>query len=168
MKIIETERLYLRELTMEDKEEWAKVLSDVESMRFYPHPFSEKEVENWINWNIDNYKKYKHGLWAVILKDGDIFLGDCGITIQNIDGEVVPEMGFHIIKDYCKKGYATEAAIACKKYAFEVLNYEKLYSYTILENIPSQKVAQKVGMNLYKYFEKNNLKQIAQVVNRDN
>lgn len=168
MKIIETERLYLRELTMEDKEEWAKVLSDVESMRFYPHPFSEEEVENWINWNIDNYKKYKHGLWAVILKDGDIFLGDCGITIQNIDGEVVPEMGFHIIKDYCKKGYATEAAIACKKYAFEVLNYEKLYSYTILENIPSQKVAQKVGMKLYKYFEKNNLKQIAQVVNRDN
>jgi RimJ/RimL family protein N-acetyltransferase len=168
MKIIETERLYLRELTMEDKEEWAKVLSDIESMRFYPHPFSEKEVENWINWNIDNYKKYKHGLWAVILKDGDIFLGDCGITIQNIDGEVVPEMGFHIIKDYCKKGYATEAAIACKKYAFEVLNYEKLYSYTILENIPSQKVAQKVGMKLYKYFEKNNLKQIAQVVNRDN
>lgn len=168
MKIIETERLYLRELTLEDKEEWAKVLSDVESMKFYPHPFSEKEVENWINWNIDNYKKYKHGLWAVILKDGDIFLGDCGITIQNIDGEVVPEMGFHIIKDYCKKGYATEAAIACKKYAFEVLNYEKLYSYTILENIPSQKVAQKVGMKLYKYFEKNNLKQIAQVVNRDN
>ena len=168
MKIIETERLYLRELTLEDKEEWAKVLSDVESMKFYPHPFSEKEVENWINWNIDNYRKYKHGLWAVILKDGDIFLGDCGITIQNIDGEVVPEMGFHIIKDYCKKGYATEAAIACKKYAFEVLNYEKLYSYTILENIPSQKVAQKVGMKLYKYFEKNNLKQIAQVVNRDN
>lgn len=168
MKIIETERLYLRELTMEDKEQLAKVLSDIESMRFYPHPFSEEEVENWINWNIDNYKKYKHGLWAVILKAGDIFLGDCGITIQNIDGEIVPEMGFHIIKDYCGKGYATEAALACKKYAFEVLNYEKLFSYTILENIPSQKVAKKVGMKLYKYFEKNNLKQIAQLVNKGN
>lgn len=168
MKIIETERLYLRELIMEDKEQLAKVLSDIESMRFYPHPFSEEEVENWINWNIDNYKKYKHGLWAVILKAGDIFLGDCGITIQNIDGEIVPEMGFHIIKDYCGKGYATEAALACKKYAFEVLNYEKLFSYTILENIPSQKVAKKVGMKLYKYFEKNNLKQIAQVVNKGN
>lgn len=168
MKIIETERLYLRELTMEDKEQLTKVLSDIQSMRFYPHPFSEEEVENWINWNIDNYKKYKHGLWAVILKAGNIFLGDCGITIQNIDGEIVPEMGFHIIKDYCGKGYATEAALVCKKYAFEVLNYEKLYSYTILENIPSQKVAKKVGMKFYKYFEKNNLKQIAQVVNRDN
>jgi len=51
----------------------------------------------------------------VILKEGNIFLGDCGITMQNIDGEVVPEMGFHIIKDHCNKGYATEAALACKK-----------------------------------------------------
>lgn len=168
MKVIETERLYLRELVLEDKDKLAKVLSDIESMKFYPYPFSEEEVKNWINWNIDNYKKYNHGLWAVILKEGNIFLGDCGITMQNIDGEVVPEMGFHIIKDYCGKGYATEAAIACKKYAFEELNYSKLFSYTILENIPSQKVANKVGMNLYKYFEKNNLKQIAQVVNRDN
>ncbi len=168
MKVIETERLYLRELVLEDKDKLAKVLSDIESIKFYPHPFSEEEVKNWINWNIDNYKKYNHGLWAVILKEGNIFLGDCGITMQNIDGEVVPEMGFHIIKDYCGKGYATEAALACKKYAFEELNYSKLFSYTILENIPSQKVANKVGMNLYKYFEKNNLKQIAQVVNRDN
>jgi RimJ/RimL family protein N-acetyltransferase len=114
------------------------------------------------------YKKYNHGLWAVILKEGNIFLGDCGITMQNIEGEVVPEMGFHIIKDYCGKGYATEAALACKKYAFEELNYSRLFSYTILENIPSQKVANKVGMSLYKYFEKNNLRQIAQVVNKDN
>ena len=167
MKVIETERLYLRELVLEDKDKLAKVLSDIESMKFYPHPFSEEEVKNWINWNIDNYKKYNHGLWAVVLKEGNIFLGDCGITMQNIDGEVVPEMGFHIIKDYCGKGYATEAALACKKYAFEELNYPRLFSYTILENIPSQKVANKVGMSLYKYFEKNNLKQIAQVVNRD-
>ena len=167
MKIIETERLYLRELVLEDKDELAKVLSNAESMKYYPHSFSEEEVKNWINWNIENYEKYRHGLWAVILKEGHIFIGDCGITMQNIDGEVVPEMGFHIIKDYCRKGYATEAALACKNYAFEVLNYERLYSYTILENIPSQKVAKKVGMKLYKYFEKNNLKQIAQFIRRD-
>ena len=167
MKIIETERLYLRELVIEDKEELAKVLSNVESMKYYPHPFSEEEVKKWISWNIENYKKYKHGLWAVILKEGDVFIGDCGITMQNIDGEIVPEMGFHIIKDYCEKGYGTEAALACKNYAFEVLNYEKLYSYTILENILSQKVAKKVGMKLYKYFEKNNLKQVAQVISRN-
>ena len=81
--------------------------------------------------------------------------------------EELKETGFHIIKDYCGKGYATEAALACKNYAFKVLNYERLYSYTILENIPSQKVAKKVGMKLYKHFEKNNLKQIAQFIRRD-
>jgi RimJ/RimL family protein N-acetyltransferase len=72
MKIIETERLYLRELFVDDKKELMKVLSDPESMEFYPHPLSEEEVGKWIQWNIENYKKYKHGLWAVILKEGEV------------------------------------------------------------------------------------------------
>ncbi|GKX28847.1 acetyltransferase [Vallitalea longa] len=163
MKILETKRLYLRELRLDDKKELMKVLSNPKSMEFYPHPFSEKEVEKWINWNINNYKKYKHGLWAVILKEGDIFIGDCGITMQEIDDESLPEIGFHIINDYCNKGFATEAALACKEYAFNVLQYPRIFSYTILRNIPSQKVAKKLGMEVYKYFEKNDEKQIAHV-----
>ena len=163
MKIIETERLYLRELLIDDKKELMKVLSDPESMQFYPHPFCEEEAERWIHWNIENYQKYKHGLWAVILKDGEIFLGDCGITMQNIGGETVPEIGFHIIKEYCNRGFATEAAFACKEYAFQVLKYPKVFSYTTIQNVSSQKVAQKIGMQLYKYFEKNGEKHIVQV-----
>lgn len=163
MKVIETERLYLRELCMDDKKELMKVLSNPESMQFYPHPFSEEEVENWIRWNIENYKKYNHGLWAVLLKEDDVFLGDCGITMQNIGGETVPEIGFHIIKEYCNKGYATEAALACKEHAISVLHYPKVFSYTTVRNLPSQRVAEKIGMRLYKYFEKNGEKQIAQV-----
>jgi RimJ/RimL family protein N-acetyltransferase len=60
---------------------------------------SEEKVENWIQWNIENYKKYKHGLWAVILKEAEIFIGDCGLTMQNIENETVPKIGFHINKD---------------------------------------------------------------------
>lgn len=165
--IIETGRLYLRELKTDDKKELAKVLSDPESMKFYPHPFSEEEVESWIRWNINNYKEYRHGLWAVIRKEDDLFLGDCGITMQDIDDETVPEIGFHIIKEYCNKGYATEAALACKEYAFNVLQYPKIFSYTTERNVPSQKVAQKIGLQLYKYFEKNGEKQIAQTADRD-
>lgn len=86
-KIMETKRLYLRELAAEDKRELAKVLSDPVVMRYYPEPFSEEKVERWIQRNLDNYKHYNHGLWAVIMKDGDVFLGDCGITMQNLDGE---------------------------------------------------------------------------------
>lgn len=167
MKILETERLYLRELVPEDKKELSKVLSNPQSMQFYPHPFCEAEVENWIAWNINNYKEYRHGLWAVILKAGEVFIGDCGITMQNIGGEVVPEIGFHIIKDYCNKGYATEAALACKEYAFKVLNYPKIFSYTTVKNHPSRKVAEKIGMQVYKYFEKNGEKQIVQAASRD-
>ncbi len=121
MIILETERLYLRELVPSDTKELRKVLSDPESMQYYPHPFSEEEVDKWILWNIENYHNYQHGLWAVILKEGQVFLGDCGITMQNIENEIVPEIGFHIIKEYSKRGYATEAARACKDYAFQVL-----------------------------------------------
>ncbi|WP_246187726.1 GNAT family N-acetyltransferase [Ornithinibacillus caprae] len=161
---METERLYLRELVLEDVQELSKVLTDAESMQYYPEPFNQEKVVKWIQWNMENYKKFNHGLWAVIIKKGDIFIGDCGITMQKIENETVPEIGFHIIKNYWNQGYATEAAIACKRYAFEVLNYPKIFSYTTFRNIPSQKVAEKMGMTTYKVFHKNGEKQIAQVV----
>lgn len=167
MKVLETERLYLRKLCPEDKAELSKVLSDPKSMQYYPHPFSEEEVERWINWNIDNYEKYGHGLWAVIRKEDDAFLGDCGITMQNIgDNEIVPEIGFHILPEYCRHGYASEAAIACRDYGFNVLGYKRLYSYTITRNIPSQGVAKKMGMHEYKRFRKYDEDQIAQCIDR--
>lgn len=136
-------------------------------MKYYPKVFDEEKVESWIQWNIENYSKYNHGLWAVILKEGEVFLGDCGITMQRIEDEVVPEIGFHIIKDYCNKGYATEAALACKEYAFETLNYSRVFSITSERNIPSQKVAQKIGMKFYKYFDSYGEKQIAHVASKD-
>lgn len=163
LKIIETQRLYLRELKMDDQNELSKVLSDPESMQYYSHPFNQEEVKNWIKWNEENYQQFNHGLWAVVLKEGDTFIGDCGITMQNIDGVRLPEIGFHIIKDYWNKGYATEAASACKEYAFNVLGYSEIFSYTTLRNIPSQKVAEKIGMETYKFFKKNDERQIVQV-----
>ena len=157
----------MRELVIDDKDELSKVLSDPESMQYYPLPFNDDEVKNWIQWNLENYKRYKHGLWAVILKEGDKFIGDCGITMQNIDGEKLPEIGFHINKEYWNKGYATEAAWACKEYAFNTLHYSKIFSYTTLKNKPSQKVAGKIGMKTYKLFEKNGEQQIVQFICAD-
>ena len=153
-RIIETERLFLREFVVSDKEELAKILSNQESMKFYPKPFNDKRVEDWIKWNIDNYKRYRHGLWAVILKEGNVFLGDCGITMQDIDGEKLPELGYHIKNEYCNKGYATEAAKACMDYAFRTFDYPVLYTYTKQDNKPSARVAEKNGMSFVKYFEK--------------
>lgn len=155
MKIImETDRLYLRQLEMNDLDELVTILADPESMKYYPQPFSREKVQQWIEWNLDNYRQYQHGLWAVILKDGALFLGDCGITLQEIDGERLPELGYHIKKQYWNQGYATEAAKACMKYAFEELKLQRLYTYTKVDNLPSRKVAEKNGMRFVKEFKK--------------
>ncbi|MFV0394718.1 MAG: GNAT family N-acetyltransferase; N-acetyltransferase, partial [Coprobacillaceae bacterium] len=78
------------------------------------------------------------------------FIGDCGITLQHIDGKLEPEIGYHIHYDYTNKGYASEAAIACKEYAFTILKLKQIYSYMKYTNISSQRVAEKCGMKLLK------------------
>lgn len=152
--IIETKRLILRELEPADSGELAKVLSDEDSMRHYPHPFSEAEVSGWIERNIKRYREYGFGLWALIRKQDERFIGDCGITLQNIDGEILPEIGFHVIGEYRANGYATEASIACREYAVNTLKYPAVYSYTRAGNSASRKVALKSGMKeIKKYFK---------------
>lgn len=152
--ILETNRLELRKLKLDDWDELSKILSDEESMQYYPHPFSHEEVLNWIKWNLAGYEKYNHGLWAVILKENHCFIGDCGITMQEVEGDFIRELGYHINKNYCGRGFATEAAIACKNYAFQTMKLDKLYSYMKTDNIPSRRVAEKVGMKWQKNFTK--------------
>lgn len=159
-KIIETQRLYLRKLELSDAGELSKVLSDTVSMKYYPHPFSLQEVENWIKWNISNYKTYGFGLWAVIRKEDNAFLGDCGITMQNIDGEQLPEVGFHIIKEFTRKGYASEAAEAVINYAGQQFKFSKIYSYCEVHNTPSQGVMIKAGMVREKEFTEDGVDKI--------
>lgn len=72
-------------------------------------------------------------------------------------------MGFHIVKEYCNKGYAIEAAKACMEYAFDVLGFEQIYSYSTIDNIPSQKVASKIWMKKHKVFGKNGMQHIVYI-----
>jgi len=165
--ILETRRLVLLQLTLEDTSNLSLVLSDPESMRYYPHPFSKEEVKEWIERNVHRYKNDGFGLWAVIRKADNQFLGDCGITLQNIDGDILPEIGFHIIKKFCNSGYATEAAEACKKYAMEVLGYKSIYSYSEAGNIGSQRVSSKIGMNKIKTFKKDGIEEVVYAYRRE-
>ncbi len=159
--ILETERLYLREFVEEDKEEFAKILLDKEAMQHFNHEFTEDNVTGWINYCIENYRKIGHSFWAVIRKSDDRFLGDCGITIQTIDGEELPEVGYHFNREFWGNGYAPEAAKACVEYGFDKLKFPALYSYMTESNIPSQKVAIKAGMEQFKKFEDEGLKLVA-------
>ena len=144
--IIETERLFLREMMESDFDALYEVLADSDIMEHYPYTFDEARVRNWISRNMERYQKDGFGLWALVLKETGEMIGDCGITMQNIHGQMLPEVGYHIRADHQRKGYATEAAAACIRYAFEKHNFPTVYSYMKYTNIPSQKTAMKNGM----------------------
>ena len=112
---METNRLILRDYAETDYAALYEIMSDPETMQHYPSPFDEKRTRDWIQWNLDNYRKYGFGLWAVTLKETDEFIGDCGITLQNIDGEMLPEIGYHIHKAKWRKGYGTAVANGMRK-----------------------------------------------------
>lgn len=150
--IIETERLLLREYTLEDFEALFEIMSDEETMKHYPAPFDEERVKGWIVWNIENYNKYGFGLWAVILKETNEFIGDCGITIQNIDGELLPEIGYHINKMYWRRGFAKEAAKAVRDWVFTNTDYDEIYSYMKYTNVGSYSTAIANGMRKVKEY----------------
>ena len=157
--ILETSRLILREYTPNDFEAIFEILSDAETMRHYPKPYDEEMTRLWIERNIERYKKYGFGLWAVILKETGEFIGDCGITIQNIDGEFLPEIGYHIHKKYWRQGFGSEAASAVRDWAFENTEYNCLYSYMKYTNVASYSTASSIGMKKVKEYpdEKNEI-----------
>lgn len=157
MNIIETERLLIREFTEDDVEEFGKIITDKETMKFFPSPYKKGDVIKWIRFCIESYRSLGHSFWAVIRKKDNRFLGDCGITIQSIDGEKLPEVGYHFNKEFWGKGYATEAAKACIEYGFKNFNYPSLYSYMTKDNTPSQCVAKRAGMEFVKEFTRDNL-----------
>lgn len=151
--ILETERLFLREMTMDDFDALYAVLSDPEIMQHYPYSFDEERVRSWIERNMKRYTDDGFGLWAVCLKDTGEMIGDCGLTLQNIDGQMLPEIGYHIRKDQQRKGYAKEAAAAVRDWAFGNTEYPALYSYCKYTNVGSFKTAESIGMHFEKEYE---------------
>ena len=156
---IETKRLILREMMPEDFAPLFEILSDKETMQHYPAPFDAEKVRRWIAWNIGNYAEYGFGLWAVVLKETGEMIGDCGMTIQNIDGECLPEIGYHIHKRYQRRGFGSEAARAVRDWTFENTEYDCLYSYMKHTNTGSCFTALANGMKKVKEYpdEKNGI-----------
>ena len=150
--MIETERLLLRPYTLSDFDSLYEILSDPETMQHYPAPYDAEKTRNWITWNLDNYEKYGFGLWAVVLKETGEFIGDCGITLQTIDGEILPEIGYHIHKKYWRRGFAKEAARAVRDWGFRNTQYDIFYSYMKYTNIGSWSTALANGMKKVKEY----------------
>jgi len=150
MNVLETTRLALRNFSPDDAEALGLVLSDPETMRFYPAPFDRVGVEQWISRNMRRYAENGHGLWAVVLKSSGELIGDCGLTVQDLDDVHEIEIGYHVRRDLWGQGLATEAARACRDYGFAQLPVERIISLIRPENVGSRRVAEKNGMTVWK------------------
>ena len=154
---LETERLLLRPYRLTDLEDAIRVMGDAETMCFYPEPFSEEKIRAMIERQIHTFADHGYGLFAVFEKSSGRFIGDCGITVQNIDGVEELEIGYRFAKETWGKGYAPEAAQAVKQYGLNTLKLKRLCSYMGSDHLQSRRVAEKIGMQLEKeYLNPNN------------
>jgi RimJ/RimL family protein N-acetyltransferase len=141
-----TARLAFREMTPGDLDDMAGLLGDPQVMRYYPRPHSREEASAWIAWSQRLYRDHGFGLWLLTLRNGGEFVGDCGLTPQQVDGVTEIEVGYHIRSALQGRGLATEAAAACRDYARDVLGLERLIAIIDPRNRPSQRVAEKLGL----------------------
>ncbi|NUW35172.1 GNAT family N-acetyltransferase [Nonomuraea sp. SMC257] len=141
-----TARLSFRELTPHDLDDMAALLGDPEVMRYYPRTRTREESLRWIESSERSYAEHGYGLWALTVRETGEFAGNCGLTLQPVEGEVFTEVGYLVPPGLQGRGYATEAALACRDLARDVLKVDRLISIIHPDNVPSQRVAEKLGL----------------------
>ena len=148
--VLRTNRLVLRELTHADLDALAVMMADKDQMSLYPRPRTRDEVQDWIDRNLDLYENHGFGFWLMKSVERSDFLGYCGIRPRSIDGVQEVEMGWHTVKQVWNQGIATEAAVACRDFAFARFDISRLVAIIDPDNPPSIRVAKKIGMQLEK------------------
>jgi ribosomal-protein-alanine N-acetyltransferase len=158
MKIlIETERLYLREILPTDAESMFEMDSDAEVYKFLGRkPIRNIEQSKKMIESIqEQYKKNGIGRWAIIEKESGNFIGWTGFKFEkeNQNGHSdFYNLKFRLLRKYWGKGYITEATKAAIEYAFTELKIPEIYSMTLLSNLKSQRVLDKLGLQLVEKF----------------
>jgi RimJ/RimL family protein N-acetyltransferase len=147
--VLETERMSLRRMEMDDLDDLMGIFSDPVAMRYYPATKGSEEVEAWVRWTLESYRDHGFGQWVAILKDSGEFAGQCGLTVQEVEGEQEVEIGYLFLRRFWGRGLATEAAIAARNYGF-ALGYRRLISIIDPGNLASRRVAEKTGLKLEK------------------
>ena len=145
-----TSRLTFRELTLDDLDDMAALLGDAEVMRYYDHPKTRDESRGWIERSQRLYRERGFGLWRIARIEDDTFVGDCGLTPQDVDGVEELEVGYHVTRPCQGRGYATEAAAACLNHARDVLGARRLIALIDPDNLASRRVAEKIGLRYEK------------------
>ena len=149
---IETKRLRLRPFhdDASDLDALLAVLGDARSMRYYPAPFDRAGVRGWIERQLEGYERDGFGLLGIEDRATGEVIGDCGPMVQEVDGESFVELGWHVLRARQGQGVATEAGAACRDAAFASLDTPLLISLIRPENVPSRRVAEKLGFEIWR------------------
>lgn len=147
-----SERLLFRKITPKDFDSWLPFYENPESTRYWnglpknPEEACNKQFDK----TFERYEKGLGGMNALIHKETNLLIGICGLLVQTVDGIEELEIGYSILPQYWRKGYAIETARKCKEYAFNHKFTTSLISIIHVDNIPSKRVASKNGMVLDK------------------
>lgn len=149
--LIETERLILREITLDDKEEMFQLHSNSEVQKYTGEPLVEsiEEMAEAIKSRVNDYEKYGYGRWAAFLKNGMQFVGWAGLLYLPEFNEI--DLGYRFLPKYWGMGLATEASNAILTYGFDKLELSRIIAIAMKENKASIKVMEKVGMEFDKF-----------------
>lgn len=152
--ILETDRLYLRKIQIDDYDALCPIFQDINVMYAWEHAFSDEELSAWIDENIMRYDRDGYSYWAVIEKETKQLIGVTGLIAEQADNENYVGIGYIYKKSSWNKGYAFEGASACVNYAFKTCHMHEVTAQIRPENLSSRKVAQKLGMTIQKEFVK--------------
>lgn len=150
MVILETNRLILRHLLMDDLDELFVLYRDPEIRRYFPDGTKNYEdTKEELEWFLNGHPEHPElGLWATIHKETGKFIGRCGLLPWMIDGKLEIEVAYLLDKNFWHQGLATEAASGILTYAFDILHLSRIICLMDPDNIASQRVAERIGMTL--------------------
>lgn len=147
MNVLETERLNLRRLSIDDAEFILQLLNEPSFIR----NIGDKGVRTVadarqyvLNGPVASYQRYGFGLYAVELKESAEPVGICGLVKRETLADV--DIGFAFLPEYWSRGYAVESASAVKAYGLEALGLKRLVAITNPENEGSIRVLEKIGL----------------------
>ena len=143
--ITETPRLKLVKVIDRDLDQIFLLTGNEKVMEFFPKVLSYEETQEMVQKIRYQYTEYGYCFWKVLLKPGGEFAGIAGLLHQEIDNEPETEISYRILPEHWKKGYATEAAKACKQYAETKLGKKRLISLIHPQNDASIRVANRLG-----------------------
>ena len=158
--IIETERLGMRPFCDNDLDAYAAICADEKVMEWICGVETREQAAAFIARQQVHYQKHNFGLWALIDKAGDSLIGFCGLIkhrMSDDSDEEVIELGYRLASESWGQGFATEAALAVKAYAFNTLRLDRVVSFVQPRNAGSCRVAEKCGGVIERTFVRSGL-----------